>query len=146
MENRAHALAAGLFTLILGAALVAVTVWFSKDDLKLVPYTLFTTGSVTGLNAVCATGDIDVSAAISVTSLCSNGNVMLRGAADLVSIGGMRGVRLQGRIGCECSLLCAQPRSAHEPAAARRLSRFKSAIRRWPARSSTPAAWRQVAR
>ena len=49
MENRAHALAAGLFTLILGAALVAVTVWFSKDDLKLVPYTLFTTGSVTGL-------------------------------------------------------------------------------------------------
>ena len=49
MENRAHALAAGLFTLVLGIALAAVAVWFSKDDLQLVPYTMFTTGSVTGL-------------------------------------------------------------------------------------------------
>ncbi len=51
MENRAHALAAGLFTLILGAALAAVAVWFSKDDIKLVPYALTTSGSVTGLKA-----------------------------------------------------------------------------------------------
>jgi len=49
MENRAHALAAGLFTLVLGAALAAVAVWFGKDDLKLVPYLLYTTSSVTGL-------------------------------------------------------------------------------------------------
>jgi phospholipid/cholesterol/gamma-HCH transport system substrate-binding protein len=49
MENRAHALAAGLFTLLLGAALVAVASWFSKDDLKLIPYVMTTSSSVTGL-------------------------------------------------------------------------------------------------
>ena len=32
MENRAHAFAAGLFTLVLGAALAAVALWFNKDD------------------------------------------------------------------------------------------------------------------
>ena len=49
MENRAHALAAGLFTLVLGAALAAVALWFAKDDLRLVPYALVTASSVTGL-------------------------------------------------------------------------------------------------
>src|SRR5487761_2165645 len=49
MENRAHALAAGLFTLVLGAALAAVGMWFSKDDIKLIPYALTTTSAVTGL-------------------------------------------------------------------------------------------------
>jgi phospholipid/cholesterol/gamma-HCH transport system substrate-binding protein len=49
MENRAHALAAGLFTLLLGAALVAVALWFGKDDLKLIPYVMTTSSSVTGL-------------------------------------------------------------------------------------------------
>jgi phospholipid/cholesterol/gamma-HCH transport system substrate-binding protein len=49
MENRAHALAAGLFTLMLGAALAAVALWFSKEDLKLIPYSMSTTSSVTGL-------------------------------------------------------------------------------------------------
>jgi len=49
MENRAHALAAGLFTLVLGAALAAVAMWFSKEDLKLIPYAMSTTSSVTGL-------------------------------------------------------------------------------------------------
>jgi len=49
MENRAHALAAGLFTLLLGAALGAVALWFSKDDLKLIPYAMTTTSAVTGL-------------------------------------------------------------------------------------------------
>jgi phospholipid/cholesterol/gamma-HCH transport system substrate-binding protein len=51
MENRAHALAAGLFTLLLGAALAAVALWFSKDDLKLIPYAMITTSAVTGLKA-----------------------------------------------------------------------------------------------
>jgi phospholipid/cholesterol/gamma-HCH transport system substrate-binding protein len=51
MENRAHALAAGLFTLLLGAALGAVALWFSKDDLKLIPYAMTTTSAVTGLKA-----------------------------------------------------------------------------------------------
>lgn len=49
MENRAHALAAGLFALVLGAALAAVALWFSKDELKLIPYALATTSPVTGL-------------------------------------------------------------------------------------------------
>jgi phospholipid/cholesterol/gamma-HCH transport system substrate-binding protein len=49
MENRAHALAAGLFTLLLGAALAAVALWFSKEDLKLIPYVMTTSSSVTGL-------------------------------------------------------------------------------------------------
>jgi len=49
MENRAHALAAGLFTLVLGAALAAVALWFSKDELRLIPYALATTSPVTGL-------------------------------------------------------------------------------------------------
>jgi len=51
MENRAHALAAGLFTLVLGAALAAVALWFSKDELKLIPYDLATDSPVTGLKA-----------------------------------------------------------------------------------------------
>jgi phospholipid/cholesterol/gamma-HCH transport system substrate-binding protein len=49
MENRAHALAAGLFTLVLGAALAAVGLWFSKDDVTLIPYVMTTSSSVTGL-------------------------------------------------------------------------------------------------
>ena len=49
MENRAHALAAGLFTLVLGVALAAVGMWFSKDEVKLIPYALATTSPVTGL-------------------------------------------------------------------------------------------------
>lgn len=49
MENRAHALAAGLFTLVLGAALAAVGLWFGKDDVTLIPYVMTTSSSVTGL-------------------------------------------------------------------------------------------------
>ena len=49
MENRAHALAAGLFTLVLGSALAAVALWFSKDEVKLIPYVLTTMSPVTGL-------------------------------------------------------------------------------------------------
>ena len=51
MENRAHALAAGLFTLLLGAALVAVATWFGKDDVGYVPFLVTTTSSVAGLKA-----------------------------------------------------------------------------------------------
>jgi phospholipid/cholesterol/gamma-HCH transport system substrate-binding protein len=49
MENRAHALAAGLFTLLLGAALVAVALWFSRDDVNYIPFQVTTTTSVAGL-------------------------------------------------------------------------------------------------
>ena len=50
MENRAYALAAGLFMLIMGAALVAALWWFggSQEDRK--HYLLVSTGNVSGLN------------------------------------------------------------------------------------------------
>lgn len=49
MENRAHALAAGLFTIVLGAALIFAVMWFNKDDVKLDRYDIVTTQSVSGL-------------------------------------------------------------------------------------------------
>jgi phospholipid/cholesterol/gamma-HCH transport system substrate-binding protein len=49
MENRAHALAAGLFTLFLAAALVAAALWFRRDDVRFAQYIVTTSGSVTGL-------------------------------------------------------------------------------------------------
>lgn len=49
MENRAHALAAGLFTLLLAAALVATGIWFRKDNIRLAHYVITTTSSVSGL-------------------------------------------------------------------------------------------------
>ena len=49
MENRAHALAAGLFTLLLAAALAAAGLWFRKDDIRLAQYVVSTTSSVAGL-------------------------------------------------------------------------------------------------
>src|SRR3990170_3256259 len=51
MENKAHALAAGLFALLLGAALVAAAFWFGKDDMQYVPFLVTTTASVAGLKA-----------------------------------------------------------------------------------------------
>lgn len=50
MENRSHALAAGLFTLFLGGALLAALWWFSNGREDLRYYLLETTGNVTGLN------------------------------------------------------------------------------------------------
>src|SRR5712691_12687164 len=49
MENRAHALIAGLFALVLAAALVAAGLWFRKDDIRLARYVVSTTSSVAGL-------------------------------------------------------------------------------------------------
>lgn len=54
MENRAHALAAGLFALVLGAALVATGFWFRKDNIRLAHYLVSTTHSVSGLRAEAA--------------------------------------------------------------------------------------------
>jgi phospholipid/cholesterol/gamma-HCH transport system substrate-binding protein len=51
MENRAHALAAGLFTLLLGAMLVAAAFWIRGEPIANDRYTLYTRGSVSGLNA-----------------------------------------------------------------------------------------------
>lgn len=49
MENKAHALAAGLFAILLGAALVAVAFWFGRDDRQYIPFLVTTTTSVAGL-------------------------------------------------------------------------------------------------
>src|SRR5688572_14571334 len=51
MENRAHALAAGLFTLVLAAALVAAAFWIRGEPIAQDAYVLHTRGSVSGLNA-----------------------------------------------------------------------------------------------
>ncbi|NMG45615.1 MCE family protein [Aromatoleum toluvorans] len=50
MENRAHALAAGLFAIVLGTALFASLWWFSDDSDSQRTYILESTGNVTGLN------------------------------------------------------------------------------------------------
>lgn len=50
MESRAHALVAGLFALILGAAAVLAVWWFSGQGESTRDYELITTGSITGLN------------------------------------------------------------------------------------------------
>ncbi len=50
MENRAHALAAGLFALVLGAAAMVAVWWFSDTREELATYHLVSTGSVGGLN------------------------------------------------------------------------------------------------
>jgi phospholipid/cholesterol/gamma-HCH transport system substrate-binding protein len=49
MENRAHALAAGLFTLVLVVALIATALWFRRDDIRYTQYLVTTASSVTGL-------------------------------------------------------------------------------------------------
>jgi phospholipid/cholesterol/gamma-HCH transport system substrate-binding protein len=50
MENRAYALAAGLFVLVLGAALVAGVLWLNRDErIGGLPYEVTTTRPVSGL-------------------------------------------------------------------------------------------------
>lgn len=50
MENRAHALAAGLFAIVLATALLASLWWFSDDGDSQRTYILESVGTVTGLN------------------------------------------------------------------------------------------------
>ncbi|HJT52143.1 MAG TPA: MlaD family protein [Nitrosospira sp.] len=50
MENRAHALAAGLFVILLGAALAVVALWFGGDTMTRAKYVLVSEFPVTGLN------------------------------------------------------------------------------------------------
>lgn len=50
MENRAHALAAGIFALLLGGALVVALWWFSDGREATRDYLLVSNGNVTGLN------------------------------------------------------------------------------------------------
>ncbi|MCW5602947.1 MAG: MCE family protein [Burkholderiales bacterium] len=50
MENRAYALAAGLFTLLLGAGVLVAAMWFSGDTYERVSYMLESKYAVSGLN------------------------------------------------------------------------------------------------
>jgi len=51
MENRAHAIAAGIFVLVLALALVAGAFWIGGGTIRGVPYDLLTQASVAGLSA-----------------------------------------------------------------------------------------------
>jgi phospholipid/cholesterol/gamma-HCH transport system substrate-binding protein len=51
MENRAYALAAGLFTLLLGIGVVVAALWFSGDAVETEDYIMVTRYPVSGLNA-----------------------------------------------------------------------------------------------
>ena len=50
MENKAYALSAGLFTLLLGVGIVVAALWFSDDTVKTKDYLLVSHYPVTGLN------------------------------------------------------------------------------------------------
>lgn len=50
MENKAHAIAAGLFLLLLGLALAASVAWFQGDRTERVRYTIVARSGVPGLN------------------------------------------------------------------------------------------------
>ena len=54
MENRSHALAAGIFTLLLSLGIIAAAMWLNRDTQERTPYVLTTTGSVAGLNPQAA--------------------------------------------------------------------------------------------
>jgi phospholipid/cholesterol/gamma-HCH transport system substrate-binding protein len=49
MENKSHALTAGLFTLLLLAAAIWVAIWFNRDNTDYVPYVIPTEQSIPGL-------------------------------------------------------------------------------------------------
>lgn len=51
MENRAYALAAGLFTLLLGVGVIAAALWFSGEAVETQDYLLVSRYPVSGLNA-----------------------------------------------------------------------------------------------
>lgn len=50
MENRSHALAAGIFTILLGIAAAVAIWWLGQSDESTTTYVLETRGNVTGLN------------------------------------------------------------------------------------------------
>ena len=50
MENKSHALMAGIFTIVLLIAAVLIALWFNRDSEERVPYEIATILSVPGLN------------------------------------------------------------------------------------------------
>lgn len=54
MENKAHALIAGMFTVILAIAAIGAAIWFNGDRSTRIPYELITRQSIPGLNLQAA--------------------------------------------------------------------------------------------
>jgi phospholipid/cholesterol/gamma-HCH transport system substrate-binding protein len=54
MENRSHALIAGIFTVLLTLGIIAAATWLNRDTAERTFYTLVTNGSVAGLNPQAA--------------------------------------------------------------------------------------------
>ena len=54
MENKAHALIAGVFTLVMVIAAVLIALWFGRDRVERIPYEMATKLSVPGLNPQAA--------------------------------------------------------------------------------------------
>ena len=50
MENKSHALMAGLFMIVLSIALALAILWFDRDTSERLPYVLTTKASVSGLS------------------------------------------------------------------------------------------------
>lgn len=54
MENKSHALIAGIFTVIFTIAVVVTAMWLNRDTEERTPYVLTTSGSIAGLNVQAA--------------------------------------------------------------------------------------------
>ena len=54
MENKSHALLAGVFTLVLAVIAILLALWFNRDRVEWVPYDIATKLSVPGLNPQAA--------------------------------------------------------------------------------------------
>jgi phospholipid/cholesterol/gamma-HCH transport system substrate-binding protein len=106
MENRAHALAAGLFTLVLLAALIAVASWFRDDAAVRDRYLLVARQSVSGLNvqAVVRLRGVEVGRvesirfdpadpqAILITALIDRGTPLTQGTRATLGYQGVTGL------------------------------------------------------
>ena len=54
MENKSHAVTAGIFTLVLLTAAILISVWLNRDRVQWVPYQIATKLSIPGLNPQAA--------------------------------------------------------------------------------------------
>ncbi|HVL74411.1 MAG TPA: MlaD family protein [Noviherbaspirillum sp.] len=54
MENKSHAIAAGLFTILLVAATIAIGMWLTRDQSTWIPYEIATEHSIPGLSPQAA--------------------------------------------------------------------------------------------
>ena len=81
MENKAHALAAGAFVLVLGATLVALAIWLTRDGRMRNVYEMSTRDAVSGLVSQAAVRyrGIDVGRVVSIGfDPQITGNVLVR--------------------------------------------------------------------